>query len=52
MTTDHARLTFSRSHDPRGFMRLGPLAIREPFETEGAIDIDPMRDIDHTQERG
>jgi hypothetical protein len=37
---------------PRGFMRLGPTAVREPFETEGAVDIDPMRDIDHTQERG
>jgi hypothetical protein len=37
---------------PRGFMRMGPTAILEPFETKGAIDIDPMRDIDHTQERG
>jgi hypothetical protein len=37
---------------PHGFMRMGPTGIREPYETPGAVDIDPMRDIDHTQERG
>jgi hypothetical protein len=29
---------------PRGFMRLGPLATREPFEREAAVDPDPVRD--------
>jgi len=28
---------------PRGFMRLGPLASREPFESPGATDEDPVR---------
>jgi hypothetical protein len=28
---------------PRGFMRLGPLSTREPFETPGATDEDPVR---------
>ena len=27
---------------PRGFMRLGPLAVREPFEKAGATDEDPV----------
>lgn len=29
---------------PRGFMRTGPLATREPFERPGAVDVDPVRD--------
>ena len=28
---------------PRGYMRLGPLAVREPFERRGATDEDPVR---------
>jgi hypothetical protein len=28
---------------PRGFMRLGPLAVREPYEKPGATDEDPLR---------
>jgi hypothetical protein len=28
---------------PRGYMRLGPLATTEPFETHGAVDADPVR---------
>lgn len=28
---------------PRGFMRLGPLSTREPFETAGATQEDPVR---------
>jgi hypothetical protein len=28
---------------PRGFMRLGPLAVREPFEARGATDEDPVQ---------
>ena len=28
---------------PRGFMRLGPLAVREPFEKGGATSEDPVR---------
>jgi Gluconate 2-dehydrogenase subunit 3 len=31
---------------PRGFMRTGPLATREPFERPGAVDVDPVRDAD------
>ncbi len=27
---------------PRGYMRLGPLAVREPFESPGATDEDPV----------
>jgi hypothetical protein len=27
---------------PRGFMRLGPVAVREPFEARGATDEDPV----------
>ena len=27
---------------PRGFMRMGPVAFREPFETAGATDEDPV----------
>jgi hypothetical protein len=27
---------------PRGFMRLGPLAVREPYERPGASDEDPV----------
>ncbi|WP_217923097.1 gluconate 2-dehydrogenase subunit 3 family protein [Miltoncostaea oceani] len=29
---------------PRGFMRTGPLATREPFERPGAVDVDPAGD--------
>jgi hypothetical protein len=28
---------------PRGFMRLGPLGVREPYERPGATDEDPVR---------
>jgi Gluconate 2-dehydrogenase subunit 3 len=28
---------------PRGFMRLGPVSVREPFESPGATDEDPVR---------
>ena len=28
---------------PRGFMRLGPISVREPHETRGATDEDPVR---------
>lgn len=28
---------------PRGFMRLGPVGVREPYETPGATDEDPVR---------
>jgi hypothetical protein len=28
---------------PRGFMRLGPLAVREPYEKPGGTDEDPLR---------
>ena len=28
---------------PRGYMRLGPLAVREPFEKRGATEEDPVR---------
>jgi hypothetical protein len=28
---------------PRGFMRLGPIGVREPFERPGATDEDPVR---------
>jgi len=28
---------------PRGYMRLGPLGVREPFEKPGATDEDPVR---------
>ena len=31
---------------PRGFMRLGPVAIREPFERPGAYAADPVREHD------
>ena len=30
---------------PRGFMRMGPTAILEPFEKPGAVDVDPVRDL-------
>jgi hypothetical protein len=31
---------------PRGYMRMGPVDIREPFETPGASDEDPVRAMD------
>jgi hypothetical protein len=34
---------------PRGFMRIGPLAVREPFEKRGAADEDPVRIADRMQ---
>ncbi len=30
---------------PRGFMRLGPMGTREPFETPGATQEDPARAV-------
>jgi hypothetical protein len=30
---------------PRGFMRLGPTSVREPFERPGATDEDPVRTV-------
>jgi hypothetical protein len=30
---------------PRGFMRLGPTGVREPFEKPGATDEDPVRAV-------
>ena len=30
---------------PRGWMRFGELGVREPFETPGAFDADPVRDV-------
>ena len=30
---------------PRGFMRLGPMSTREPFERPGATDEDPVRTV-------
>lgn len=31
---------------PRGWMRFGELGVREPFETPGVLDTDPVRDVE------
>ena len=31
---------------PRGWMRMGDLGVREPFEPPGALDVDPVRDVE------
>jgi len=31
---------------PRGFMRIGPTSVREPFERPGATDADPVRVVE------
>ena len=35
---------------PRGFMRLGPVSIREPFESPGATQEDPVRAVQAGQD--
>jgi hypothetical protein len=30
-------------------MRFGELGVREPFETPGALDVDPVRDVAQRQ---
>lgn len=35
---------------PRGFMRLGPVSIREPFESGGATQEDPVRAVEAGQD--
>ncbi len=36
---------------PRGYMRLGPLAVLEPSESPGATDEDPVRVVDDSTDR-
>jgi hypothetical protein len=35
---------------PRGYMRLGPTSTREPFETRGATDEDPVQQTERMQQ--